>query len=197
MKLLKFFTSKAFWVSVIVAVLLVVIGAYLALQWLGKTTNHDQKIAVPNIGKLTSEQAIKVLEESKLQMVVLDTLDFDKNVPPLSIVEQDPKANSFVKENRKIYVKINAATYKDVIVPNLSELTYRQALTTIVSLGLKEGKKSYRTYIGKDVVLQVLQNGKELKQGDRIKKNSVIDFVLGDGRATLSEEELDVAPEIE
>lgn len=197
MKIVKFFVSKAFWISVIVALLLCVLGAFIALQWLDKTTNHDQRIEVPNITKLTSEQAINKLKESKLQMVVLDTLDFNKNIPPLSIVEQNPKAATFVKENRKIYVKINAAKYRNLMLPNLEDLTYRQALTMITSLGLRKGKVSYSPSIAKDVVLRVSQNGKELKQGDQVQKNSVIDFVLGDGRAPLSPEQLDIAPAIE
>ncbi len=43
----------------------------------------------------------------------------------------------------------------------------------------------------KDVVLEVKQNGKKLKAGDRILKNSKIDFVLGDGKTGFQEEELD------
>jgi beta-lactam-binding protein with PASTA domain len=88
-------------------------------------------------------------------MVVLDTLDYDKSLPPLTIIEQDPAAGTDVKENRKIYVKINAAGFGKVSMPDLEQLTFRQALATIRSLGLKEGTKSYRTFIGKDVVLGV------------------------------------------
>ncbi len=197
MKLFKFFASKAFWVSVIIAVLLMVLAVFGALKWLKMTTNHDQKIQVPNLIKLDTDQALMQLESKGLRMVVLDTLDFDKDLPPLAVVEQDPRPGSDVKENRKIYVKINAEGYGNVIMPDLEQLTYRQALATITSLGLKEGNISYRTFIGKDVVLEVTQKGKVLKQGDKVVKNSTINFVLGDGRASLSAEELDVAPDIE
>jgi len=115
----------------------------------------------------------------------------------LTVLEQDPMPGSSVKENRKIYVKINASGYGKVILPELEQLTYRQARSTIVSMGLKEGTKSYATFIGKDVVLEIHQNGKKLKKGDLVVKNSKIDFVLGDGKAGLSAEQLDVAPDID
>lgn len=197
MKLFKFLVSKAFFRSVIIALVLAVVGAFLVLQWLKNTTNHDQKIAVPELTQLDTDAALEVLSKSNLQMVVLDTLEYDKNLPAYTILEQDPKENTFVKEARKIYVKINAGGYGNVLMPDMEHLTYRQALATINSLGLVEGKSTYKTFIGKDVVLEVSQGGKVLKQGDKVVKNSVIDFVLGDGRAPLTAEQLDVAPEID
>ncbi|WP_158210252.1 PASTA domain-containing protein [Myroides phaeus] len=197
MKLFGFLKSKAFFISLIAAVVMLVAGVFLALKWLEKTTNHGQRIAVPSILKLDTDQAIQVLEKNSLRMVVLDTVDYDRDFPPLTILEQDPEPNTDVKENRKIYVKINAAGYGKVILPEFEKLTYRQVLATIKSLGLKEGTISYETFIGKDVVLRVTQNGKVLKKGDKVSKNSRVDFVLGDGRAAYTQEELDVAPEID
>ncbi|MHC5354019.1 PASTA domain-containing protein [Myroides sp. LJL115] len=197
MKLFKFLVSKAFFRSIIIAVILAVVSVFVLLEWLKNTTNHDQKIAVPELIQLDTQQAQEVLDSSKLQMVVLDTLEYDKNLPPFTILEQDPKEHSFVKQGRKIYVKINAGGYGNIILPNLEHLTYRQALATIHSLGLIPGSITYKSFIGKDVVLQVSQKGQVLKEGDKVVKNSVINFVLGDGRAPLSAEELDRAPGID
>jgi len=197
MNVLQFVKSKSFLVSLAVALLIFIIGVVGLLSWLKVTTNHGQKIEVPNLAKLDAFQAEQVLNDKDLRMVVLDTLDYDKNYPPLTILEQDPTPGSSVKENRKIYVKINATGYGKVILPELEQLTYRQASATIASMGLKEGTKSYRTFIGKDVILEVHQNGKKLKKGDLVVKNSKIDFVLGDGKAGLSAEQLDIAPDID
>lgn len=197
MKVVSFFTSKAFVISIVAALVLTIGGVFAALKWLNITTKHGQTILVPDLRKLDTDQALQLLEKADLRMVVLDTLDYSKDIPPLSVVEQDPAPGNSVKENRKIYVKINAATYGKVILPELQQLTYRQALATIQALGLKEGTISYRTFIGKDVVLGVSSEGKALKAGDKLKKMSRVDFVLGDGRAQLSAAELDEAPEID
>ncbi|MGG5577010.1 PASTA domain-containing protein [Myroides sp. C15-4] len=197
MKLFQFLKSKSFLISLAVAIVISIVGVVGLLKWLKITTNHDQRIEVPNLIKLDTFQAEQVIDKNELRMVVLDTLDYDKNYPPLTVLEQDPMPGSSVKENRKIYVKINASGYGKVILPELEQLTYRQARSTIVSMGLKEGTKSYATFIGKDVVLEIHQNGKKLKKGDLVVKNSKIDFVLGDGKAGLSAEQLDVAPDID
>lgn len=197
MKIFKFFVSKAFWGSIIIALVLVLVACFVLLQWLKVTTNHDQRISVPDLINLNTEKALLVLQENDLQMVVVDTLDFDKNIEPLAILEQDPKGNSDVKQNRKIYVKVNAAGYGNVMLPDLEHLTHRQALATINSLGLKPGVVTYKSFIGKDVVLGITQKGTVLKPGDKVVKNSTIDFILGDGRAPLTAQELDRAPEID
>ena len=197
MKLVQFLKSKSFLISLVAAILISIVGVLGLLKWLKITTNHEQRIEVPNLVKLDAFQAEQTLTQKDLRMVVLDTLDYNKNYPPLTVLEQDPVAGSSVKENRKIYVKINASGYGKVILPELEQLTYRQASSTIASMGLKEGTKTYATFIGKDVVLGISQNGKKLKKGDSVVKNSKIDFVLGDGKAGLSAEQLDVAPDID
>jgi hypothetical protein len=55
-------------------------------------------------------------------------------------------------------------------------------------LTLKEGKITYKTHIAKDVVLQIYQNGRRLRAGDIVKKNSTLDFVLGDGKDVYNED---------
>ncbi|MBB1139256.1 PASTA domain-containing protein [Myroides sp. WP-1] len=197
MKLVQFLKSKSFLISLAAAILISIVGVLGLLKWLKITTNHEQRIEVPNVMKLDAFQAEQALDQKELRMVVLDTLDYNKNYPPLTVLEQDPMPGSSVKEHRKIYVKINASGYGKVILPELEQLTYRQASSTIASMGLKEGTKSYATFIGKDVVLGIYQNGKKLKKGDLVVKNSRIDFVLGDGKAGLSAEQLDVAPDID
>lgn len=197
MRLFQFLKSRAFLISLIIAAVLVVVVAFGALKWLKVTTKHGQEIDVPDLRKLDTDQAIQALEKSALRMVVLDTLDYNKDIPPLTVIEQDPDPGKKVKENRKIYVKINAAGYGKVIVPDMEQLTFRQALATLKALDLKEGTKSYRTFIGKDVVLEISQDGKKLKAGDKVTKASRIDFVLGDGKASPSPEELDQAPAID
>jgi hypothetical protein len=37
-------------------------------------------------------------------------------------------------------------------------------------------------------VLQIYQNGRRLRAGDIVKKNSTLDFVLGDGKEVFNEE---------
>ena len=38
------------------------------------------------------------------------------------------------------------------------------------------------------MVLQIYQDGRRLRAGDKVKKNSTLDFVLGDGKEVYNEE---------
>jgi beta-lactam-binding protein with PASTA domain len=119
---------------------------------------------------------------------LLDTVDYKPNFPAFSIIEQDPKAGSLVKDGRKIYVKLNAGEFTTIEIPEFKDKTFRQIAATIKSLTLKEGKITYKPHLAKDVVLQIYQNGKRLRAGDVVKKNSTLDFVLGDGKEVFNED---------
>lgn len=182
MSLKRFLTSKTFALQLALAVIIVIVVVYAALKWLDGTTNHGQEIPVPNLSKKLISEAEKELNATNLQYVILDTVDYNEDFPPYSIVQQDPLPEVNVKENRKVYVKINAGGYNDVRMPDLVQKTYRQAEHNLIALGLKIGKKTYKPYLAKDVVLEMSQNGKKLKSGDFVKKSSTIDLVLGDGK---------------
>jgi beta-lactam-binding protein with PASTA domain len=182
MSLKNFLTSKVFLKQIVIALIIVVIVVFLLLQWLDVTTNHGDKIPVPDLRKLTVEKAEQALEGLELEYVVLDTVDFRAEYPPYTIVEQDPLPKVDVKEDRKIYVKVNAGGYSTLTVPDLIQKTYRQAVPTLKAMGLEEGTKTYIPYLAKDVVLEMKQNGKTLKPGDKVMKASKIDLILGDGK---------------
>ncbi|WP_291274976.1 PASTA domain-containing protein [Flavobacterium sp.] len=194
MSLGKFLTSFTFFKQLFLAIVITVVFLFALIKFLDFRTNHGEEINVPDLSKMKLEVAEEKLDEDGLEVFLLDTVDFRPEFPPYTIVEQDPKPNSKVKDGRKIYVKLNAGGYTTVIIPDLINKTFRQAASTIRALGLVEGKTKYVPNIAKDVVLEVLQNGKKLKPGDKILKNSTVDFVLGDGKELFKEEELDSIP---
>jgi beta-lactam-binding protein with PASTA domain len=187
MSLRAYLTSRVFFAQILAAMAIVAIISYLFFHWITFTTHHGQEITVPDLRKLSAEQAEEKLTDLDLDYIILDTVDFRPDFPKLTIVEQEPKAGSKVKEGRKIYLKINASTYTMVSVPDLIEKTYRQAVPTLEAIGLLEGTITYKPYLGKDMVLEMLLNGKKLKAGDKVLKSSKIDLVLGDGKVTYEE----------
>ncbi|RZK01037.1 MAG: PASTA domain-containing protein, partial [Flavobacterium sp.] len=139
------------------------------------------------------EAAAEKLDEVDLEYVLLDTTEYQRDYPKFSVVKQDPIAGSKVKSGRKIYIKINSDTYRDIIMPDLIEQSFRQAEPTLKALGLELGEKTYKPYLGKDMVLEMRYKGKKIKAGDKVPKASKIDLVLGDGKVGF-EEEVDSIP---
>lgn len=191
MSLRKYLTSRVFFAQMLAAMAIFAITAYLFFHWITFTTHHGQEITVPDLSKLSAEQAEEKLDALDLDYIILDTVDFRPEFPKLTIVEQEPKAGAKVKEGRKIYIKINASKYTMVSVPDLIEKTYRQAVPTLEAVGLLEGTITYKPYLGKDMVLEVRMNGKKLKAGDKVLKSSKIDLVLGDGKVGFVETVID------
>lgn len=191
MSLRAYLTSRVFFLQLLAAFAIIAGIAYLFFHWITYTTNHGQEITVPNLTKMSAEQAEEKLASIDLDYIILDTVDFRPDFPKLTIVEQEPKAGSKVKEGRKIYIKINASTYTMVAVPDLIEKTYRQAVPTLEAVGLQQGSITYKPYLGKDMVLEMRMNGKKIKAGEKVLKSSKIDLVLGDGKVTFEETEID------
>ncbi len=182
MLIVRYFKSKTFIRTIIILILSVVIGLFLLKFLLGYMTNHDQKIQVPDLAKMSLEDTQKTLENLDLALVVIDSASFNPDYPPKSVIEQNPEANDFVKENRKIYLTLNPSGYRKVTIPNVLNKTKRQVETHLKSIGFQIGKYTYVPDIGKNVVRKMKFNGKVLKVGDMVPKNSKIDLVLGDGR---------------
>jgi 23S rRNA pseudouridine1911/1915/1917 synthase len=186
----KFLFSFTFIKQVLIAITIVCATLYLFIVWIGFTTNHGQEIVVPNLSKLTLEQAESKLDELDLDYELLDTVDYNADFPKLSIVQQDPNPGEKVKQNRVIYLKINSTGYSKVRIPDLIQKTYRQAVPTLAALGLEVGDTTYVPNLAKDMILEMKMNGHPIKAGQQVLKMTKVDLVLGDGKIGFEEEEL-------
>ncbi|MBN1388511.1 MAG: PASTA domain-containing protein [Bacteroidales bacterium] len=180
MSLKKFLTSKDFLKHLGLAVALAIIIIFVTLLWLSIYTKHGQSRPVPDLYGLTIKEAEQVVKKNRMKFQVVDSV-YTNIVPRGCIVEQNPEAGFEVKKNRRIMATINAFNPEMVEVPDLLELSKRQALALIESSGLEIGKLNYKPDLAVDYVLEQLYHGKPVEPGDSIQKGSVIDLVLGKG----------------
>ena len=182
MSLLQFVKSKTFLVQVIIAFIAFLLFLFGVVKWLNITTNHNQKIEVPNLEKMALSDVERTLQNIDLNFVVIDSASFNPNYPAKSVIEQSPEAGQFVKENRKIYLTLNPSKYPNVEMPELYGKTKRQAVAQLLAIGFRIDPNSiYVADIAEDVVRGIKFNGKDIKTGDKIPKNSLITLKLGDG----------------
>lgn len=194
MTLREYLKSKVFFSQVGIALAIIAGLIFVFMHWLTFTTNHGEEITVPDLRKLNEEQVDEKLSAMELEYVMLDTVDFKKDYPKYSVVEQDPLPGEKVKEDRKIYIKINSSGFSSVRIPDLIEKTLRQARPTLEAMGLEVGKITYKPYLGKDMVLEMQLDGKKLKPGTKVLKASKIDLVLGDGKVVFEETDTSDVP---
>jgi beta-lactam-binding protein with PASTA domain len=181
MKIVSYIKSKEFLRTVIFMVVVVIIFLFCLSKWMHYYTKHDQKIAVPDLEKLSTAEAEKILSDANLTFYVLDSASFNPKYPPKSVISQNPSAGDFVKEQRKIYLTLNPSSYRKVTVPKVIGLTKRQVVTQLKSMGFIIGKELYIKDLGLDVVRSLEVNNKKINPGDKLPKKTSIDLILGDG----------------
>jgi beta-lactam-binding protein with PASTA domain len=162
------------------ALIVFLIIVFAVMRWLDSYTKHGETITVPDLRGMSIEQVQRHLTSKNLRFAVLDSL-YDKNQKPASVLDQNPKPGSKVKENRTIYITVNAFNPPKFKMPNLVDKSLRQAMMEIESYGLKVGELKYVPDIAQNAVLKQLVNGKEIKPGELVAKGTAIDLILGDG----------------
>ncbi|HLW32969.1 MAG TPA: PASTA domain-containing protein [Aequorivita sp.] len=179
MTFFQFIFTRTFLKQLLLAFLAIVILGFLILWWLRISTNHNEKIEVPDLAKMTLDLVEKKLDENDLRYEILDSANYNPDFPNYSVIDQIPKAGKFVKENRKIYLTLNPSGYRKIEVPDVLGRTRRQAEPTLLAMGFVIGKISYRPHIS-DNVLELRYKGEKLNPGTPLQKTSVIDLIVGD-----------------
>lgn len=183
---LSFLKSKIFLIQIGLALVTVVLFCFLVLQWLKGSTNHGEFVEVPDFSKMSVMEMRKSVENSGLRYQVLDSSNYNPDYPRFSILDQDPPAGNKVKSNRKIYFTVNPSGYKKVTVPDIIQVTQRNATSMLRAVGLDVQRVTYIDELGKDMVYRMKHKGKYLKPGDKLPKTSKIELICGNGTITGS-----------
>ena len=154
------------------------------IYWLRGYTQHGVEVEVEDVRGLVVAEAEPILNAKGLRLVVVDSTYSDK-VPFGTIVEQDPRPESHAKEGRAIYVTINATGKRQVVMPDLHDLSYRQAETTLRGLGIiVDSVYEYEPSAFRDLVLDIKSDTASIQPGDKIPVGTKVRLVVGFGRGT-------------
>lgn len=165
------------------AVVVVIIGLGILFACLKHYTQHGIEVEVPAITGMQIIEAEEALEAQNLKLVIVDST-FSNNVPLGTVVEQTPSAGSHAKKDRSVYVMINSSFRRKVELPDLHDISYRQAQSTLRALGLQVGATLYEPSEYKDIVLEVRYDGQPLEPGDKLEEGSKVTMVVGRGKGT-------------
>ena len=185
MRRFRFFISKSFFLTLLKAAVIGFGLIFLLFLFLHFHTRQNRLIVVPDLHQIPIAEAEDLLSDLRLNFEVIDSTQFNPDIVPLSVIEHLPRAHDEVKRGRKIYLTLNPSTYRKVSVPNVVQVTYRNAVSSLRSVGLEVGNISYLNNIGKDMVLALRFEGNEIDPGTKIPKSSKVDLVLGNGKPGL------------
>jgi len=76
--------------------------------YLPSTTNHKESITIPELVGMSFNDINEFVTQRNLRYEIVADSGYSEALAPLTILTQNPKAGSKVKENRKIYLSLNA-----------------------------------------------------------------------------------------
>lgn len=168
------------WMLAISIVLLLIISLIIKLYARqGKEFTMPQFAVSEGTQGKTVEQAMAA-NDLDLEFVILDSI-YTPGVSAGIILTQDPKGGTMVKKGRKVYVSVAAANAADIIMPELTGLSVRQAVNEIYACGLKVGNLTFVDDPFKNNVKEQRANGRSVYAGQKVAPGTVIDLVVGNG----------------
>lgn len=174
---------KTILLNSLIAIVVTIILIIALIFGLRHYTEHGQEVVVPRVANLYLEEAKIIAASEGLHIEVIDST-YSTKTPLGTIVEQNPMAGARAKHGRTIYVIQNARYRRPVVLPELRDLSLRQAETTIRVLGLQIEEIIYEPSIYKNIVLDIRQDDTPIVGGTRLEEGSSITLVVGKGKGT-------------
>jgi beta-lactam-binding protein with PASTA domain len=185
--LATFLVSKAFLkhLGLIIAFFLVILISLFI--WLRIYTNHGQELELPDYRNMTLEEVRKDAEKRKFVIIVDDSTHIVGKKGGL-VLDQNPKAQAKVKENRKIYVtttKYQADKIKLSDLPSLYGRNFNSKKRELKNMQINSEIRDYKYDLGEpNYILEAYYNDQLIISKDgkasqvEIEKGGTIEFVL-------------------
>lgn len=191
MDFIRFIFSKRFLKHFLISVGITAVLLWITFYSLSWYTKHSDYIVVPDFRGQPITEVMTGEKYPDFKFAINDSI-YDPDKARGSILSQDPYPGSRVKHNRMVYLTIVSLIPEKTAVPDLKDLTLRQAQAMLESAGLKLGRLLFIRSFDEDAVQNQLYMNRVIAPGTRIDKGSVIDLQVGMG-AKASEMKKDSA----
>lgn len=138
-------------------------------------TNFNEGVTVPDVTKISLEEAEELLEQYGLRHEVLDRRA-NAVFPANYIIDQAPSPLQIVKPNRKVYLTVNTEVRPTAVVPDVVDMSLTNARIQIENYGFTVGSTSYETARFRNTIIR-----QSLTPGDTVDRGAVINLVVSDG----------------
>jgi beta-lactam-binding protein with PASTA domain len=167
------FRKAALGIALTYTVLL--LGSWFWLQWY---TDHGEYVSVPELKGLSTEDAIRALQERNLNYLIIDSI-YDRKAAPGSVFDQSPAFESQVKQGRQVFLTI----YR--LSPPMEKLGIKQGdYATVAMIKLRNKSIDFDTLYEDNntlanSIIRVTQRGRALKATDEVARGSRVLLVIG------------------
>ncbi len=162
-----FLGKRKFYLHLIIVIGITILLLWLVLKSMDLFTQHGEVYIVPDFDGYTVEQLVEKGYNDYFQFEIIDSVYF-KAREKGTVVLQHPLSGSRVKQGRHIYLTIVAEAPEKVHMPNLKNLSLRQALVTLESNNLYVGRLEYVQYFARNAVVDQLIEDEPVEPGTEL-----------------------------
>jgi len=185
MSFLGFLFKKKFYIHLGISIVLSVVLLLIVIALLKTYTRHGEAYVVPDMEGMMYDRLYENEATRVFNFLVTDSV-YDNSLLPGSVIKQNPSAGSKAKEGRTIYLTVVSLTPKMSIMPELKDLTVRQAVTTLRTSGLKIRRLLFTPHFAGNSILGQYFISDTLLAGTEILEGSEIDLLAGLGENQIS-----------
>lgn len=179
MKAFRFLKDKWFYISLIIMVLVVFTALEITFSGLARFTRHGTEFPVPNMERMNYDEAVELYKD-EFTFILLDSI-YVKNFPEGAVYQQNPKPGAMVKKGRNMYVIRTSIAPEIVKMPNLRNLSLRQAMVSLNIAGLKVDKLEFVEYFARNAVIEQKIDGKVVNPKEEVVKGTAVTLIVGLG----------------
>ena len=176
-----FLGRKKFYMHLLIAIVLGIVLLWVVLMSLDLFTRHGDVYIVPDFKGKTVPQLLNDNYGDFFDLRVIDSI-YDKHSEKGTVIIQNPLPGAKVKQGRNVYLTIVAQAPENVLMPNLKNLSLRQALVTLEANDLPVGSLEYVDYFARNAIVDQLLNNEPIETGTKIAKGTPIDLMVGKGK---------------
>jgi len=180
-----FFSSKKLGFHILLGIVIFVIICIITLFAIDSYTRHGTEVMIPNFIGMDSQELLYKENEAKDYIIVVSDYIFDKNKLPGTVLKQDPHVGEMVKKGRKVYITVASNEPPKVIMPQLQDVSLRQAEIMLKAIGLELGSVIYKPSPYENAVLEQLHKGRTIAPGVEISAGEAITLVVGKNTGDL------------
>lgn len=151
-------------------------------------TRHGSEFEIPSF---IGQNAQELTQSGKAEGFVFEISDyqFEKDAVPGNVLKQDPAPGEKVKKGRKVYLTVAADEPPTIKMPELHDMSLRQAQIILENQGLILENVIEKPSPYENAVLYVLYKGHNITTGTEIKMGEKITLVIGKNIGDLPDEE--------
>jgi len=181
----RFLISPIFLKNFLGIMSLLAVLIFFSFLWMHCYTKHGKTLQVHDYTGMPLDEAIKIAKKKSFSIVVNDSIYLPEKAPN-TVLTQNPKPLSRVKENRKIYLSITKSNPDMITIPDLlgGNDDYRNYKRKLERLRVKSDivGRRFNSKLEANTILEVIYKGDTITEmldtGYKVAMGTTVEFIV-------------------